>query len=299
MPSQNEIRTRITNRIVESLKQGRIAWRKAWTPVKDLVRTPTNFVTKRPYNGMNVLLLQMAAMERGYPISYWASFNQWKSLGAHVRKGEKAETIVFWKPVTRAVVGKDGHEREESFPILKTWSVFNVAQVEGEAVEPFKVSDNLNLPKFSDIDRTEFDRAVAETQADIRFGFNEAAYVRPPGDYIVMPHEHQFESFPAFAEVLLHEISHHSEWRVGWTGSYAEGELRAEIAACFMATELGIPNSDDLTNHFAYIQAWLQALENDPAFIFRAASAASKAADFILEPVRKVEAIEEDAVEAA
>ena len=95
-------------------------------------------------------------------------------------------------------------------------------------------------------------------------------------------------------------VTHWSEWRTGWSGSYAEGELRAEIGACFLATALGIPNSDDLTNHTAYIQSWLQALENDPKFIFRASAAASKAADFILNFSRpKTEEEAGELVEAA
>ncbi len=40
--------------------------------------------------------------------------------------------------------------------------------------------------------------------------------------------------------------------------------------------------SQNISNHAAYIGSWLQALENDPKYIFRAAAAASKAADWIL-----------------
>ena len=64
--------------------------------------------------------------------------------------------------------------------------------------------------------------------------------------------------------------------------SYAEGELRAEIGCAFLLAALGVPQSDDLTNHKAYCQSWLEALNKDSRFIFRAASAASKATDFIL-----------------
>jgi len=70
--------------------------------------------------------------------------------------------------------------------------------------------------------------------------------------------------------------------RCNWTGSYAEGELRAEIGCAFLLAALGVPQSDDLTNHKAYCQSWLEALNKDSRFIFRAASAASKATDFLL-----------------
>ena len=284
MKTQNEIRAELTQRIVEALKQGVIPWRKPWRSIPDPVRLPTNAVTRRPYNGFNILALQLAAQLHGYPAGLWASYNQWRSVGAQVRKGEKASTIILFKPVTKIEKGEEGEiDKTKTFPILKTWSVFNISQVDGEIAEKYQVTSAPTGTRFENVDRSEFDRAVAATGADIRYGTgNKAAYQRPPGDFIIVPHEEQFHDFPAFAETLLHECCHWTEWRTGWSGSYAEGELRAEIGACFLATALGVPNSDDLANHTAYIQSWLQALENDPKFIFRASAAASKAADFIL-----------------
>ncbi len=280
MLSQAEIRANITNRIVEALKRGTIPWRKPWSTIPDPVRLPTNFVTGNTYQGLNVQLLWLAQHEKGYPVSYWASFNQFRSRGVRIKKGERATQIVFWRPIKKVRKDENGDEYESSFPLLRTWSVFNVAQAEGEAVEKFHQEPEVLT--FDDVDRSEFDRAVAATQAEIKYGFNQAAYLRPPGDYITMPDEGRFHSFPAFAETLLHEIAHWSEWRTGWSGSYAEGELRAEIASCYLATALGIPNSDDLSNHSSYIASWLQAFQSDHRMVFRASSAASKAADFIL-----------------
>jgi antirestriction protein ArdC len=300
MLTQTQIREEITNKIVEGLKAGVIPWRKPWRSIPDPVRTPTNFVTNRDYQGMNIPLLWLAQQQKGYPAGYWASFNQWKSVGCNVRKGEKATTIVLWKPVKSVKTKEDGEKVEKSFPILKTWNVFNVAQVEGKAAEKYQTLPAITGTGFVDVERAEFDKAVAATGADIRFGYEHAAYHRPPGDFIVMPDEARFENFPAFAETLLHECCHWTEWRTGWTGSYAEGELRAEMGACFLANALGIPNSTDLTNHTAYIQSWLKALEDDPKFIFRAAASSSKAADFILGFSRpKDEAELEELVEAA
>ena len=107
-------------------------------------------------------------------------------------------------------------------------------------------------------------------------------YARPPGDFIQTPHEGRFLSVSANAAKLLHELVHWSEWRLNWLGSYAEGELRAEIGSCFLSAALNIPESGELTNHTAYIASWIRALENDSKYIFRASSAASAAADFIL-----------------
>lgn len=299
MLSQNEIRESITNRIVAALKQGKIPFRKPWTEVPNPARLPTNFVTKRAYTGINVPLLWLTEHEQGYPVSYWASFQQWRSMGANVKKGEKATGIVFYRQVRKTVEQENGEQKVETFPLLRTWSVFNVSQVHGEVAEQFKAKPNGGIETFPAVDRTEFDHLVAAVGADIRYGYSQAAYYRPPNDYITMPDEKQFVSFPAFAETLLHELSHMSEHLLGWTGTYAEGELRAEMASCFLMAALGIPGGD-LTNHAAYVQSWLQALENDPKHIFKASSAASKAADYLLSFIRPVEgAIEEEEEEAA
>ncbi len=298
MQSQTEIRSKITQKIIESLKQGKIPWRKPWTGV-DGPRTPTNFVTKRRYSGINIPILWLAGQEKGYDVDYWASFQQWKSAGACVKKGEKATQIVFFKPVKRTVKDDNGDEKLESFPLLRTFSVFNISQVSGAVIEPFL--DYPAGPAHEHEQREEFDRVVAATGADIRYGGSEAAYFRLPGDFIQVPHKGWFRSFPAFAETLAHELSHWSEHRLGWTGSYAEGELRAEMAAVFLTAALEIPESGSLENHGAYIGSWLEALQNDHKFLFRAAAAASKSADYILSFSRPQESIDADpeTVEAA
>lgn len=293
MPSQSEIRAGITQKIVESLRQGRIPWRKPWTGI-DGPRLPANFVTKRHYSGMNILLTWMAEQRHGWPVSYWATFNQFRSIGCHVRKAERATTIVFWNQIKKTIKDQSGKEREETFPILRTWPVFNIAQAEGDPIERLR-----RLPRphqsFGDEDRTEFDEAVSATKAKIEYGYEQAAYQLPPADRIVMPDEDRFHSFPDFAGTLLHEIAHWTECRLKWTGSYAEGELRAEMSSAFLASSLGVPNPDDLKNVSAYIQSWLQALERDERYIFRASAAATKAADFVLSFSRPTDGAEIDA----
>lgn len=278
MQSQHEIRQGITNKIIESLKAGRIPWRKPWTGI-DGPRTPTNFVTKRRYSGINIPILWAASQERGYDVDFFATFNQWKSAGASVKRGEKAIHVVLFKPVKKVVREEDGTERTEQFPILRVFPVFNIQQVQGEAVEAY-----LHRPAvatFEHEQRDEFLRVVAATNADVRFSGSKAVYHRD-ADYIGMPEEGRFESFPAFAETLAHELAHWSEHRLNWTGSYAEGELRAEMSAVFTTSSLNIADSNNLTNHAAYVGSWLEALQNDPKYIFRAAAAASKATDFLL-----------------
>ena len=72
----------------------------------------------------------------------WATYKQWSELGAQVRKGEKGSLIVKygeWVPKdSRADTEAGDSDGEESGKRLyaKAAYVFNVAQVDGFALEP-------------------------------------------------------------------------------------------------------------------------------------------------------------------
>lgn len=291
MATQQQIRQRITDQFIEALQAGGIPpWRRGWTCQGGGL--PANLVSKRRYSGVNILLLQMAAVRHGFTSRHWATFNQIKALGGTVKRRPDGvpprrwgTTVVFFKPVKKTEIDPDtGREVEVGFPILRTYTVFNLDQAEGEKLDRFRAAPEPTLGHFTDFEPAE--EAITATGADIRHGGDRAYYHRPieddDGDYIRLPHKTQFEAEKEYYASALHELAHWSEVRVGWTGSYALGELRAEIAASFLLTELGVPQSDDLTNHHAYVAEWLKALRNDPRFLFTASTAASKAADYIL-----------------
>ena len=75
MKTQIEIRTEITNKLIESLREGRIPWRKPWVSIGG-PRTATNFVTHRRYTGVNTILTFLSEHTNNWPVSYWATFNQ-------------------------------------------------------------------------------------------------------------------------------------------------------------------------------------------------------------------------------
>lgn len=93
--SQIEIRSDISQAILDSLTLGRIPWRKPWASIGG-PRTATNFVTNRPYSGVNIIATLIAETKNNWPISYWATFNQFRSIGCRIRKGAKATSIVYW-----------------------------------------------------------------------------------------------------------------------------------------------------------------------------------------------------------
>src|SRR6185437_5075518 len=103
---------------------------------------------------------------------------------------------------------------------------------------------------------------------------DRAFYRRPTengdGDFIMLPHKFLFFDEKEYYATALHEIGGHwTEKRLGWTGSYALGELRAEIASAYLLAELGVPQSDDLSNCQSYLSWWLAALKEDPSCILR------------------------------
>ena len=110
----------------------------------------------------------------------------------------------------------------------------------------------------------------------------------------MVPQKSRFEPVGAYYETLFHELAHWSEVRTGWDSKahgYALNELVAEMASCYLSTELGIPQGDTLGNHAAYLGSWLTAMENDQSYIFRAATQASKVTDYLLALAGKAEAV--------
>ena len=216
MKTQAEIRAELTQKIVEALKNGVIPWRKPWRSIPDPVRLPTNAVTKKAYQGFNILNLLLSAQVHGYPAGLWASFNQWKSVGASVKRGEKATSIILFKPVTKVEKGEDGEaDKTKTFPILKTWSVFNISQVEGEIAEQYQVTTAPSGTRFEDVDRAEFDRAGPDHDAPGgQRGRRRRLPERPGRDRpgrrgaqgFPSPSRPQEVTFAYFAEGLVHEI---------------------------------------------------------------------------------------------
>lgn len=307
MPSQSEIYQNITHRILDALMFGTVPWRKPWRNQPNC-GAPANVVSKRRYSGINPLLLDLVAMSRGFDSRWWGTFQQWEALGAHVKKrpadvkpGQWGTNIVFWKQITKKTV-EDDEEKKSSFPMLRFYTLFNIDQVEGSSVDHLRAeADADSTPASIDFDPAQ--AVIEATQAKITYGGNQAFYMRPTpvedwpnhggGDFIRMPPKQQFESEHEFYSTSFHELCHWSEVRLGWTGSYATGELIAEMGAAFLCAQLNIPNSQDLTNHASYLDHWLKELREDDRAIIRAASQASKAAEMILSFSRKPEISEQ------
>lgn len=289
----SDIRTAITSTIIEALESGDslLPWRKPWANDPNGFGLATSLSTGKPYRGINQILLQVLAAKRGYQSRWFGTFNQIKHVEGSVRKGEKSMKVVLWKPIKRERINEKGEAVKDQFLMMRQFSVFSVEACTG--LDQFCVG--FVQPKETAFERYEkADELFAAIGADIRHGGNRAYYTPGGGDYIQMPHRHQFETAEAYYETLAHEAIHWSEKRIGFDRSkedhaYALGELVAELGACFLMGELGLPTTDNLDSHAAYVGNWLKAMKGDARFIFKAAATASKAVDFLLSHVRQPE----------
>lgn len=275
----------VTASIIADLVKGSPPWLKCWKGDTRGSMLPVNCATQTHYHGINIPILWQAASEKGYPTHEWLTFKQALAKGACVRQGEKSTHVVF---VKRLTFKKEDSEETTQGSMLKAYSVFNRAQVDGLPEPEVRV-------EVSDAARhAGVEAFIAATQASIHHGGDMPCYV-PLTDYICMPRFESFKGAEHYYATALHELSHWSGAKhrlnrdmTGRFGSrsYAAEELVAELSAAFLCAHLGIEG--DL-RHAGYIQTWIQMLKDDPRAIFTAASKASQAADFLRDFSEEVE----------
>ncbi|MCE4226309.1 DUF1738 domain-containing protein [Methylobacterium sp. C25] len=278
----------IAELIIAQLEAGCVPWVQPWSvgPGTAAVAMPRNAATARAYSGINVMLLWAAGIEAGYSTQRWLTFRQALGLGGCVRRGERGTAVVyadrFMPEDERKRADRDG-DKARQIAFLKRFTVFNVAQVEGlpEAftAPPPPPREELVVPRF---------RALMEASGvAIRIGGGMAFY-RPADDVVVLPPPEAFHEPVNFHRTAAHELSHATghgsrlaREMKGPRGGvcYAREELVAEISAAFVCASLGIVPT---VRHADYIGSWLDVLRGDERAIVRAASQASKAADWLL-----------------
>lgn len=276
----------ITDRIIADLERGCVPWVRPWGAAKAAIGLPKNAATRRSYSGINILILWGAVIERGYASQNWLTFRQALALGGTVRKGEHGATIVHadrFIPKNEKERAKAEDIEPQAIPYLKRFTVFNVAQCDGL---PDHVHQQTGpLPERETIPHAE--ALIEASGADIRIGGDRAFYM-PVADFIQLPPQPAFFEQINYYRTCFHEFGHWTghQTRLGRDMSgafgskpYAREELVAEMAAAFVCSTLGI---EPTVRHADYIGSWLTVLREDNRAIFRAASLASKAADFLL-----------------
>lgn len=272
----------ITERIVEALKRGVVPWQKPWRGRGQL---PCNAISKRPYHGVNLLLLSLAP----FADHRWMTLRQANELGGKIRRGERSSIAVFWKhlDVTDEQDAQDGRKR--CIPLLRYYHVFNAEQCEGLSLPV--LMDDWNQELNARIEKAESAVMSMPNPPKIVEGGSVACYL-PPQDLVRIPKIRDFESAEAYYATLFHELGHSTGHinrldRPGVTGAinfgscdYSREELVAELTSAFCCAEVGIDNSI-LNNAASYIHGWLEALQGDPKAVVAAAGQAQRATDYI------------------
>lgn len=131
--TRGDIYQRVTDQIVAMIEAGAGKYEMPWHRAAGV---PINASSRKPYRGVNTVMLWAAAQAAGYPFDIWATFKQWKEMGANVRKGERVTSIVFWKisdPKDKEEGDADdaaGQEQRRSRALARGYAVFNAAQVD-------------------------------------------------------------------------------------------------------------------------------------------------------------------------
>ena len=289
----------VTARIVGELEAGRVPWVQPWGNAAATVGLPRNAITKRPYSGVNVLILWGAVIDGAYPSQDWLTFNQARAAGGTVRKGERGVSVVYagrftpeegkGDPASSRGNGaspseqaSNGEDEPRSIAFLKRYTLFNVAQCEGLSLD---LSDPVPLPECEALAIGE--ALIRASGVEYRIGGSKAFYA-PIFDFVHVPPQPAFFAQIDYYRTALHELTHatgHAK-RLGrdltnafGSNGYAREELIAEMGSAFLCAALGIVPT---VRHADYLASWLHVLKEDSRAIFRAASAASKAADWLL-----------------
>ena len=313
--NMRDIYQEVTDKIVAALEAGTVPWKKPWRVSGG---TPVSLSTGKPYRGINVLLLGLA----GFSDCRWGTFKAIREAAVAearhqgreivmapskrgdreeayevvdgervwfhggVRKGEKATSIILWKPVK-----KGEGDTEERYMLLRSYSVFNSKQADGlpelpvaeeRIFTPIQEAENLVEGYVSDISND-------NPGPPVRYGYDAASYSLI-GDVVSLPDPKQFDGDEEYYCTLFHELIHSTghkkrlariEPALFGSDPYAKEELVAEIGASFLAGVAGFEDAGG-EQSAAYIANWMQRIKDTPRLVVQAAAQAQKAADLIL-----------------
>jgi len=274
----NEVMEAVASRIIASIEAGIVngEWKKSWAGGAIAM----NAVTGNQYRGGNLIALWVFGED--FKSGYWATYRQWQSIGAQVRKGETGIRLIKWSPIPCKDHGPDERCQSCGKMVPNVFTVFNAAQVDGWDGNP----ENIRNEDERLADAEDFIKA---TGAAIEHSDEGRAYYRPSTDSITLPRFESFTDAEAYYATAAHELIH-------WTGaesrlnrdmegkwgddSYAGEELVAELGSAMLCATLGI-SENPRPDHAQYLKFWVGRLRDDYRLLWNAASAASKAVQYV------------------
>ena len=307
----------ITDKVISMFKNAKASdYHRAWKD--DAFFIPLNFDSKKPYRGVNRLLLQeRIGLTEAFPNPYFLTFKQIKKHKGTLKKGAKGYEVVYYS--IRYVVPADKNTGRKAYsstnnqkvldylaknkltedivtriPMIRYYNVYNGEDITGIDFKLPEVKIGRAIPETAS--ENEAAQLIVENYPNppaIKHGGNEA-YYKLSEDLVRMPKIEQFDSVNDYYRTLFHELTHSTRhesrlnrekisFRFGDSG-YAKEELVAEFGAVFLSAWAGIMWYNN-KNHAAYLKGWNSAIkeaENDNKFLMKAASLAQAATDYIL-----------------
>lgn len=295
----DELMAGVVERLVEAVESAG-EWEKPWRSLA--TGTHHQVESRRPYQGINAVILWVEEIRRGLADPRWGTYKTWQRVGGQVKTGEKGTRLIFWKNLyrcddceaefgddaddARAHRGERGHE-VVNHPVLRWFTVFNAEQVEG--VEPYEREPvptvEIQMARARDF--------VESTGVLIVDHPNRAFFNHAQPDRIHIPAPGQFNTEAAYWGTVTHELTH-------WTGhesrlsrgqrsirqfgdeAYASEELVAELGSAFLSAHLGI-ELEPHPEHAAYLANWLRAIKAEPSRLYHASRYATEAVRFLVD----------------
>lgn len=306
----------VTDKIIGMLKSASPTdYHRAWKD--DAFFIPLNYDSKKPYRGVNRLLLQeRIGFVGAFRNPYFLTFKQIKKHKGTLKKGAKGYEVIYYS--IRYVVPADKNSGRKAYSSTNAYKVIDF-------IDKHKLSDDIvtripmiryyNVYNGADIENIDFKldelqigRAVPDSATEnraaqlivenypnppaIKHEGNEA-YYNPASDYIKLPKQEQFDTVNDYYRTLFHELTHSTGHNKRLNrgihlmlekDDYAKEELVAEFGAVFLSAWAGIMWYNN-KNHTAYLKGWNSAIKeakNDNKFLMRAASLAQQSTDYIL-----------------
>lgn len=283
----------ITNRVIRSLEQGIIPWRRSThIPFHDFAQ---NYYSSRVYRGINWALLNLLMPDA---IPYYLTWNQVQTLGGSVLKGTKSKSVFSFNTYYKTPEGrplavvqaKQLQVQQESVQRISFWKrhqVFNIEQTQGFV---WQLPD-VQYPK-TPVDLLNY-LANQKEAPSIQYYELEECYYDPKADELIFPHNKgNAVDRPYLLFVNLINWTGHKN-RLSRSGitqtpsdcSYDVAEqFIADMGASFLCRLVQLPLPCQVANKQGgeILALWIQTLEEDNRFFFRVATKVQEAVEYLL-----------------
>ena len=242
MAKAEEFREEITNKIITALETGTAPWQQPWNGAE----APRNLITKHEYNGINSVILSLAAMsmETGKKDPRWATYRQIEEHNGfhngfhsqHEQQGQQEQNDQRGQHDQHnqndgdGSGGQDGQRGRQRWHVKKgskgthviLWKPSTKTSDDGKTeitsvmqriFTVFHASQIEGIPEYQPPQINKFEahekaeRIIRDIGAEVRFGGSEAFY-RPSEDFIQMPVKEDFRSAEGYYSTFLHELMH-------------------------------------------------------------------------------------------